>query len=145
MYYVNHEQIDVRLAFIPALTKACRELEAAWAAEAAEPGLLLHLAQERTLILAIETVTDVGSLLIDAFMMRDASSYEDIVDILAGEGVIEASTAGVLRELVGLRRTLTQEYTSLERSGLHPMVPRLPQRLEAFAERVPAFIRKEVI
>ncbi|AEI40082.1 DUF86 domain-containing protein [Paenibacillus mucilaginosus] len=147
MYYVNHEQIDTRLAFLPTLTAACRQLEAAaWAGGGENGGaLLLHLAQERTLYLAIETVTDVGSLLIDAFMMRDASSYEDIVDILAGEGVLEADTAAVLRELVGLRRALTQEYTSVERSGLHPMISRLPAALEAFAERVPAFIRKEVI
>ncbi|WP_426452243.1 DUF86 domain-containing protein [Paenibacillus sp. S-38] len=144
MYYVNHEQIDTRLAFVPTLTDACRRLEAAWAG-GGEGELLLHLAQERTLYLAIETVTDVGSLLIDAFMMRDASSYEDIVDILAGEGVFEAPTAEVLRELVGLRRALTQEYTSLDRSGLHPMISRLPSALESFAERVPAFIRKEMI
>ncbi|GMX64181.1 hypothetical protein Elgi_34490 [Paenibacillus elgii] len=151
MYYVNQEQIDARLAFVPDLLKACAALESAWeargmtGAEESESELLLHLAQERTLHLAIETVTDVGSLLIDAFMMRDASSYEDIVEILAGEGVFGADVAAVLTELVKLRRPLTQEYNTLPRSGLHPMIAKLPGALSAFAEAVPAFIRKEML
>ncbi|XOK63282.1 DUF86 domain-containing protein [Paenibacillus elgii] len=151
MYYVNQEQIDARLAFVPDLLKACAALESAWeargktGAEEADSELLLHLAQERTLHLAIETVTDVGSLLIDAFMMRDASSYEDIVEILAGEGVFGADVAAVLTELVKLRRSLTQEYNTLPRSGLHPMIAKLPGALSVFAEAVPAFIRKEML
>lgn len=145
MYYVNQEQIDARLAFVPDLLKACAALESAWAAPEADSELLLHLAQERTLHLAIETVTDVGSLLIDAFMMRDASSYEDIVEILAGEGVFGADVALVLTELVKLRRPLTQEYNTLPRSGLHPMIAKLPGALSAFAEAVPTFIRKEML
>ncbi|GLI05268.1 hypothetical protein YDYSG_12980 [Paenibacillus tyrfis] len=145
MYYVNQEQIDARLAFVPDLLKACAALESAWEAPESESELLLHLAQERTLHLAIETVTDVGSLLIDAFMMRDASSYEDIVEILAGEGVFGADVAAVLTELVKLRRSLTQEYNTLPRSGLHPMIAKLPGALSAFAEAVPAFIRKEML
>ncbi|WP_088833998.1 DUF86 domain-containing protein [Paenibacillus tyrfis] len=145
MYYVNQEQIDARLAFVPDLLKACAALESAWGTPEADSELLLHLAQERTLHLAIETVTDVGSLLIDAFMMRDASSYEDIVEILAGEGVFGADVELVLTELVKLRRPLTQEYNTLPRSGLHPMIAKLPGALSAFAEAVPAFIRKEML
>ncbi|MFB6365430.1 DUF86 domain-containing protein [Paenibacillus elgii] len=155
MYYVNQEQIDARLAFVPDLLQACAALESSWEARGktapeggvkeADSELLLHLAQERTLHLAIETVTDVGSLLIDAFMMRDASSYEDIVEILAGEGVFGADVALVLTELVKLRRPLTQEYNTLPRSGLHPMIAKLPGALGAFAEAVPAFISKEML
>ncbi|MDO3678481.1 DUF86 domain-containing protein [Paenibacillus ehimensis] len=151
MYYVNQEQIDARLAFVPELLQACAALESAWEARGktgvkeADSELLLHFAQERTLHLAIETVTDVGSLLIDAFMMRDASSYEDIVEILAGEGVFGADVALVLTELVKLRRPLTQEYNTLPRSGLHPTIAKLPGALSAFADAVPAFIRKEML
>ncbi|MED4602535.1 DUF86 domain-containing protein [Paenibacillus validus] len=146
MYYVNQEQIDLRLSFIPTLIQACRELQEAHStAGPASATLLFHLAQERTLHLAIETVTDIGSLLIDAFMMRDASSYEDIVDILEGEGVVEAPTAGTLKALVQLRRLLAQDYADIVRDGLHPLVEALPEALETFAEAVPAFIRKEVL
>lgn len=149
MYYVNQEQIDLRLSFVPTLLQACSELKEAWSKaaqeEASGESLLLQFAQERTLHLAIETITDVGSLLIDAFMMRDASSYEDIIDILSDEGVFDRDTASTLRELVMLRRPLTQEYTSVTHKGLHPMMNRLPEALALFAEAVPAFIRKEML
>lgn len=147
MYYVDHEQIKRRLDFIPSLKQGCAELTSAWSGKsgAGNATLLLSWAQERLLHLAIETVTDVGSLLIDAFMMRDASSYEDIVDVLFGEGVFDSETAAVLKELVTLRRALVQEYTDLPRDGLHELVAKLPGALERFAEAVPAFISKEMV
>lgn len=149
MYYVNQEQIDLRLSFVPTLLQACDEVRKAWPqdeqGEAAGDPILLRFAQERTLHLAIETITDVGSLLIDAFMMRDASSYEDIIDILGDEGVFGPDVAATLKELVLLRRPLTQDYTSVLHQGLHPMISRLPAALSAFAEAVPAFIRKEML
>ncbi|MBE1441172.1 DUF86 domain-containing protein [Paenibacillus sp. OAS669] len=143
MYYVNHEQINVRLQFLPTLSLACRELTEQWQGE--EGKLLLHLAQERVLHLAIETVTDIGSLLIDAFMMRDASSYEDIIEILAGERVFDEATAQVLKRLVQLRRPLVQDFASYPRESLHPLIGELPAVLTAFAEAVPAFISKEMV
>ncbi|CAG7625924.1 hypothetical protein PAESOLCIP111_02777 [Paenibacillus solanacearum] len=142
MYYVNHEQIEIRLAQMPVLLEACRELQLRWTSSGPE-ALLLHLAQERLLHLAIEIVTDVGSLLIDAFMMRDASSYEDIIDILEGEGVFGEAVAAVLKDLVQLRRPLVQDYPVLRREGLHPLIARLPEAMQTFAEAVPAFISKE--
>ncbi|SDC19065.1 Uncharacterized conserved protein YutE, UPF0331/DUF86 family [Paenibacillus sp. UNCCL117] len=146
MYYVDQEQIDLRLSFIPTLLQACRELqEESETLEFGDGSLLFHLAQERTLVLAIETVTDVGSLLIDAFMMRDASSYEDIVDILIGENVIGEEVARVLTELVQMRRFLTQDYTEISRTGLHPLIRSLPEALGRFAADVPVFISKERI
>ncbi|MCS7462217.1 DUF86 domain-containing protein [Paenibacillus doosanensis] len=145
MYYVNHEQINVRLQFLPVLSEACGQLVAQW--DQAEPSarLLLHLAQERTLHLAIESVTDVGSLLIDAFMMRDASSYEDIIDILAGEGVFDGQVSSILKQLVALRKPLVQDYAAYPREALHPLILALPEALSAFAEAVPAFISREMV
>ncbi|OXM84388.1 DUF86 domain-containing protein [Paenibacillus rigui] len=145
MYYVNQEQIDLRLHFIPQLNESCRLLVEKWDAYPSSERLLLHFAQERTLHLAIETVTDVGSLLIDAFMMRDASSYEDIIEILQGEGVFGEQVTSVLRQLVQLRRPLAQEYTAYEREGLHPLIVQLPAALASFAEAVPAFIQREMV
>lgn len=140
MYYVNEEQIEVRLNFIPTLADVCSKLTHEWKTQ----DLVHQFAQERTLHLAIETVTDVGSMLIDGFLMRDASSYEDIVEILRGEGVFPEETAATLMELVRQRRALTQEYTSWVREGLHPLMNELPQVLDVFAQSVRAFIKKEL-
>ncbi|WP_068773639.1 DUF86 domain-containing protein [Paenibacillus sp. FJAT-26967] len=143
MYYVNVDQINRRLAFIPQLIQACEELDSEF--EKGSPKIITYFAQERVLHLAIETVTDVGSLLIDGFMMRDASSYEDIVEILGGERVFSDEIMSTLLELVKLRRPLVQEYDSYTRDGKHPLLGELPRILPVFKESVDVFIRKELI
>lgn len=141
MYYVNQTQIEERLKFLSFITAVMEQLAGNWdSANYVKP-----FAQERALHLAIETVTDVGSLLIDGFMMRDASSYEDIIDILAGEKVCSADVAQTLGELVKLRKALVQDYAGFPREELHPLIPMLPAVLKAFAESVPVFIAKELV
>lgn len=151
MYYVNHEQIDQRLRLIPELVEAAIRLREEWNAAASDgteapdkPDLLQDLAQERLLHLAVELVTDVGSLLIDGFLMRDASSYEDIVEIIRVEGVLPAELVDPLIELVRLRRPLVQEYMKWERGELHPLTVRLPELLPVFERSVAEFIAKEL-
>ena len=142
MYYVNHEQIDERLDLIPVLTEASAQLCEEWRED--RPDLLLAFAQERLLHLAVELVTDVGSLLIDGFIMRDASSYEDIIDILQGEGVFPETLYERLQALVRLRKPLVQEYARLERNRLDPLTKALPDILPEFGESVKQFIVKEL-
>ncbi|TNJ61861.1 DUF86 domain-containing protein [Paenibacillus hemerocallicola] len=142
MYYVNHEQIGERLATIPVLSEAAGRLVAEWPESG--PDLLLALAQERLLHLALELVTDAGSLLIDGFLMRDASSYEDIVEILRTEGVFPEELFEPLLELVRLRKPLVQEYARLERDSLYPLTRQLPELLSAFGQSVQRFIAKEL-
>ncbi|CDN44498.1 MULTISPECIES: DUF86 domain-containing protein [Paenibacillus] len=138
MYYVNVQDIRLRLGAMPELEQALRELAAGW-----QGTLLQGLAQERALHLAIETVTDVGSCLIDGYIMRDASSYEDIVEIIGGEEVIDAGLARSLAELASLRRKLVQEYYDWPRSELHPFTAQLPGWLASFREQVEIYLAKE--
>jgi len=102
------------------------------------------LAQERALHLAIEIVTDIGSYLIDGFIMRDASSYEDIIEITSGEGVFPESIVPELLELVRLRKPLVQDYYSWKSSELHPLLKKLPALLVEFKVAVEQYIEKEL-
>lgn len=138
MYYVNREAIARRLDAVPELAAALRELASRWTGSTLE-----GLAQERALHLAAEIVTDVGSALIDGFLMRDASSYEDIVDIILEEGVIGGDLA-MLRELAALRKPLVQHYTEWPRYELHPLTAPLADRLEQFAREVEAYLNREL-
>jgi uncharacterized protein YutE (UPF0331/DUF86 family) len=150
MYYVNIEQIEQRLAVISVLIEACGEIQQQGAAAGAKASdslllpLIARLAQERTLHLAIELVTDVGSLLIDGFLLRDASSYEDIIEILRVEGVFPDEQVVQLQELVKLRRPLVQEYMTWDAQGLHPLIQQLPGLLPQFELGVRRFIAKEL-
>lgn len=140
MYYVNQEQISARLDTISELCQAMRDLGDNWTGTT-----LQGLAQERCLHLAIEIVTDVGSYLIDGFLMRDASSYEDIIEITGAEGVFPAELLESFTELVKLRKPLVQDYYVWTRAELHPMVRPLPEWLETFKESVESYLVKELI
>jgi len=140
MYYVNEQQIALRLDFIPTLIEACSALKKSWD----NNQIVGQFAQERTLHLAIETVTDIGSLLIDGFIMRDASSYEDIIEILKGEQVYDDAVAASLLQLVQLRRPLVQDYAMWQRADYHPLMEQLPGLLEQFDHDVRTFMQKEL-
>jgi uncharacterized protein YutE (UPF0331/DUF86 family) len=139
VYDVNRESIADRLACIPDLAQALTEAAADW-----QGSLMQGLAQERALHLAIEIATDVGSALIDGFLMRDASSYEDIIDIIAGEGVISADVAEPLRRLVLLRKPLVQDYARWPRHEMHPFTAALPGLMRRFSEQVESYLEREL-
>lgn len=141
MYYVNHAQIEVRLQFIQVIADGLVELVDRWQ----DGDVLLDMAQERLLSLAIETVTDVGSYLIDGFMMRDASSYSDIITVLQGESVIAPEAADLLCRLVDWRKPLMQHYYEMERGRQHPLVAKLPDTLLEFARCTRRFIDENMI
>jgi len=138
VYYVNHARIRDRQRFVHELGGMAKELQDRW-----EDGLLCALAQERLLHMAIEAVTDIGSDLIDGFMMRDASSYEDIIEVLRGEGAVDEGLARYLTELVSLRKPLVQEYYAFGRGGRHPLLEDLPVMLREFARQVDQFIESQ--
>lgn len=144
MYYVNDEQIRKRLEFIPVVTGVLRRLAASDNRESYDA--VAGFAEERALHLAIEVVTDVGSLLIDKFILRDASSYEDIIDIIRAEGMLPDDAAVHFRELIGLRRALTQHYMELDRTRLRPKEKLIATAdlLDKYPGCVNAFIEKEM-
>lgn len=140
MYYVNRKQIETILGQIPDINKGLRTAAASW-----DGGTFTGLVQERCLHLAIEVVTDVGSSLIDGFIMRDAGSYEDIISIIHEEKVFEGSSLyGLLIQLVALRKPLVQDYYAWDRTSLHPLTAKLPEALEQFAAAVQSYLDQEL-
>ena len=139
MYFVNEEQINVRLAASARLIETANELKQTWTGEA------LHvLAQERILHLALEIVTDIGSYLIDGFIMRDASSYEDIIEITSGEGVYPEQLTPFLFELVRLRKALVQDYYEWQHDELHPLLVQLPTAMQQYSEAIKHYLQQEL-
>ncbi|WP_379153836.1 DUF86 domain-containing protein [Paenibacillus sp. sgz5001063] len=140
MYYVNRKQIETILGQIPDINTGLRAAAASW-----DGGTFMGLVQERCLHLAIEVVTDVGSSLIDGFIMRDAGSYEDIISIIHEEKVFTGSGLyDLLIELVALRKPLVQDYYVWDRTALHPLATLLPAALEQFAEEVHSYLDQEL-
>lgn len=99
---------------------------------------------ERVLQIAIECVADIGNILIDTLMMRDAASYVDIVDILADEQVLSPPTASGVRCLMALRRMLMQTFeldgaraAAAEGARLWPALHRFCGEVRTFAHTSP--------
>lgn len=136
MYYVNREQIERRLEIIPELLQVLSQ------SSRRERPLIDRYAAERALHLAVEIVTDVGSYLIDGFIMRDASSYEDIVDIMLDEKVIDSNMHAILVKLVRLRKPLVQEYF-LSQQEPAEWAQDLPAVLETFSTKVLTYLEQE--
>ncbi|MGN7760695.1 MULTISPECIES: DUF86 domain-containing protein [Paenibacillus] len=140
MYYVNRKQIETILGQIPDINTGLRGASASW-----DGGTFMGLVQERCLHLAIEVVTDVGSSLIDGFIMRDAGSYEDIISIIHEEKVFAGSGLyDLLIQLVALRKPLVQDYYVWDRTALHPLAALLPEALEQFAAEVRSYLDQEL-
>jgi uncharacterized protein YutE (UPF0331/DUF86 family) len=139
VYYIDRQQIEDRIRFIPYIVEASERLIRTW--DASDP---LHvLAQERALHLAIEVITDVGSLLIDGYLMRDASSYEDIISVLVAEKVFSTELEIPLIELVKLRKPLVQDYMHLDRLLLHTFIKIIPSLLTNWEASVLLFMKQE--
>lgn len=137
VYYINHKEIERKQAFLLWLSEAAKEADR----KGEQLDTLQALAQERILHLAIESVTDVGNLLIDGFMMRDPSSYEDIVEILKTEDVLDPATADGLMRLVRSRKLLVQEYIDWDRTHQHQMIAGLPELLTSFAKQAVDYVK----
>jgi uncharacterized protein YutE (UPF0331/DUF86 family) len=142
VYFVDREQIEQRLTYIRTfLIQASDTVERD--VEHLDP-LVLRLSRERVLHLSIEAVTDIGSLMIDGFVMRDASSYEDIIEVLQGEEVFDLSTGAELFELVKLRRLLVQRYDEVDERLLAAWGPKMSQLLSVFADSIEQYLKREL-
>lgn len=95
-----------------------------------------QLAAERALHIALESVTDVGNLLIDALIMRDPSSYEDIIRILGEEEVIPTTFMEHFLEVVRFRRVLVHEYRKLQAADVYHIMREHVGDFEQFRDHV---------
>lgn len=83
MYFVDRSKIEATLKHIDALLEEVKHINLTNRTE--------ELALERAVHMIIESILDVGNMMIDGFIMRDPGSYHDIIDILIDEKVIEAA------------------------------------------------------
>lgn len=96
---------------------------------------LLHHAAERCLQLAIESVLDMGSHLIAAKGFREPRDYEDVVAVLAENGVIPPELAQRLRGVGKFRNLLVHEYVALDLEQVYQHLFRV-EELEGLAKHL---------
>ncbi|MGE7094151.1 DUF86 domain-containing protein [Lysinibacillus sp. NPDC048646] len=108
MYFVDRNKITNNLQYLDGLL-ATLEAEDNWLQND-----IKKLALERIGHNVMESMMDVGNLMIDGFIMRDPGSYEDIIDILIDEKVVTTEMEASLKAVVGLRKMLVREFVNVD-------------------------------
>ncbi|KGR78161.1 DUF86 domain-containing protein [Ureibacillus manganicus] len=92
----------------------------------------------------IESLMDVGNLIIDGFIMRDPGSYDDIIDILLDEKVIPTEMEQPLKEVVALRKMLVREFVEVDNELILQALNENVASLAKFSDYVKNYLENEL-
>ncbi|NSL51736.1 type VII toxin-antitoxin system HepT family RNase toxin [Calidifontibacillus erzurumensis] len=137
MYFVDRDKIEQTLNMIENNIKNIKK-QKSWN----EP--IEKLALERIAHLFIDSILDVGNALIDGFIMRDPGSYEDIIDILLDEKVVDEKDAQSLKEIVAFRKVLVQNYLEINHEELLKALTEHLPSLELYPTKVRTYLENEL-
>ncbi|KAB7707255.1 DUF86 domain-containing protein [Bacillus aerolatus] len=137
MYFVDREKIEETLKFMEVQLSAFAKQQS-WETTIEQAAL------ERIAHTVIESMLDVGNAMIDGFIMRDPGSYEDIIDILEDEQVIEKETAASLKVVIALRKMLVQQYIAVSHLEVERTFKGNYEALEQFPQKVRQYLINEL-
>ena len=130
MYFVNRSEIEQIISHMDKLLQEIKERPYSTTIE--------QLGLERLTHIVIESILDVGNLMIDGFIMRDPGSYHDIIDILMDEQVLPKEHEKSYKEIIDLRQMLVQKYLTVNHDQLNRVLFTHIEVLKQFS----SFIRK---
>lgn len=82
--------------------------------------------------------------MIDGFIMRDPGSYDDIIDILVDEKVVQTSEEQGLKAVVNLRKVLVQDYLDVKHDEVIHVVQENKEVLNQFPTRIRTYLENEL-
>ncbi|MFB7158320.1 DUF86 domain-containing protein [Lysinibacillus sp. NPDC056232] len=138
MYFVDRNKITKNLQYLDGLL-AILESEDSWLEND-----IKKLAIERIGHNVMESMMDVGNLMIDGFIMRDPGSYEDIIDILIDEKVVSTEMEAPLKAVVGLRKMLVREFTDVDVQEVVNVLTTTLPALKQFSPAVNSYVTNEL-
>ncbi|HLR81189.1 MAG TPA: DUF86 domain-containing protein [Bacillota bacterium] len=135
MYFVDQSKIEEVLVYIERLLQELPKHP--------YDSFLEKLALERMTHMIIESIIDVGNMMIDGFIMRDPGSYEDIIDILIDEKVIPSDEEKMYKEIIRLRNMLVKEYMQVDHKMLQNTVLEHKEVLDHFSAHIRTYLTNE--
>jgi len=138
VYFVDRNKITKNLQYLDELL-AILESEDSWLEND-----IKKLAIERIGHNVMESMMDVGNLMIDGFIMRDPGSYEDIIDILIDEKVVSTEMEAPLKAVVGLRKMLVREFTDVDVQEVVNVLTATLPALKQFSPAVNSYLTNEL-
>jgi|SRR5690625_3975591 len=136
MYFVDRSKIEETLIYIEEILQEVKGKS--------YTSFLDKLSLERAVHVLIESILDVGNMMIDGFIMRDPGSYEDIIDILIDEEVLPAEEEDAYKTFIRTRKKIVNEYTSLDHAILKQTLVDNHSILERFSNRIRIYLNNEL-
>ncbi|GAA0464744.1 DUF86 domain-containing protein [Alkalibacillus silvisoli] len=136
MYFVDQEKIDQTLFYMDQMLNTYENNSFNTHVE--------QLAIERIVHMTIESIIDVGNMMIDGFIMRDPGSYDDIIDILIDEKVIPEHDEDSYKSIIALRHMLVRNYSNVNHKELVEIMDQQINTLKNFSKHVFAYLEKEM-
>ena len=137
MYFVDREKIERTLIYLEENIELFNIQE-----QFNTP--LEKKALERIAVSIIEGILDVGNAMIDGFIMRDPGSYEDIIDILLDEKVVNKEQEEQLKELIRMRKVLVQDYLVINHNDTENTVRENKEVVKTFTQSVRSYLVNEL-
>ncbi len=136
MYFVERRKIEETLIYMEKLLKevSCHKYET----------FMEKLYLERTVHIVIESILDVGNMMIDGFIMRDPGSYEDIIDILVDEKVLPENDEAGFKEVIQLRKIVVKDYIEVDHVLLDRTIQENEDKLSQFSSRIRSYLDNEL-
>ena len=137
MYFVDRKKIEQTL-------QCLEQTMAVFSAKEEYIQQTDRYALERMAQLMIDCVLDVGNAIIDGFIMRDPGSYEDIIDILVDEKVVQSKEGEGLKEIVRLRKMLVQDYINVQHEQVIATLQEQGAVIGAYPSHVRRYLEQEL-
>ena len=138
MYFVDRTKITKNLAHLDSLL-AIFEQQPNWLQDD-----VTKLALQRIGHNVMESMMDVGNVMIDGFIMRDPGSYDDIIDILVDEKVITPDMDAPLKEVVGLRKMIVRDFLEVDDEKIVKVITTNMSALKQFSPKVEVYLTNEL-
>ncbi|PIC62853.1 hypothetical protein CSV79_14775 [Sporosarcina sp. P13] len=138
MYFIDQNQISKTLSYMEQLIGTF-ENESNW-----QENEVKKLAVERIAHGLIEGIIDVGNSMIDGFIMRDPGSYDDIIDILEDEKVIQSEQAVPLKTFISIRPMIVRQFTEVNIAEVENSIRQTVNELKMFPQQVRDYLTNEL-
>lgn len=137
MYFVDREKIEKTLVYLQAQMNLFNKIQTI-------EDEFQKSALERTAHMMMDCVLDVGNAMIDGFIMRDPGSYDDIIDILLDEKVIDEEMSTAFKSIIKVRKVLVQNYLDADHENIYDQVKEALIAFEKFPTKVRDYLANEL-
>lgn len=137
MYFVNRSEIEAILTNMDTLLDEVKDASTIQTR-------VEQLGLERLVHLLIESILDVGNMMIDGFIMRDPGSYHDIIDILIDERVLPETEKTSYKEIIDLRKMIVQDYLTIDHQQLQTTFFKHKSTIDTFSARIRTYLDTEL-